>query len=62
MPRGEERLRITPTPIHSDALIAELVEALVDVWKTLDLPFVHKSADDAKNSACTYPDFRKAAE
>ena len=28
--RGEERLRITPTPLHSDALVADLVEALVD--------------------------------
>ena len=60
--RGEERLRITPTPIHSDALIAELVEAVVDVWKTLGMPFVEKKADDADNAACTYPDFRKAAE
>jgi 5-aminolevulinate synthase len=36
--RGTERLRITPTPFHDDALIDALTEALVDVWRTLDLP------------------------
>jgi len=29
VPRGTERLRITPTPLHSDAL----VDGLVDVWQ-----------------------------
>jgi 5-aminolevulinate synthase len=37
--RGTERLRITPTPFHDDALIDRLAEALVDVWLQLDLPF-----------------------
>ena len=66
VPRGEERLRITPTPLHSDALIAQLVEALVDVWTTLDLPFVEPKVElDARpdtDAACAYPEFRKAAE
>ncbi|WP_246412807.1 5-aminolevulinate synthase [Methylobacterium brachythecii] len=38
VPRGTERLRITPTPFHDDARIATLTTALVETWDTLDLP------------------------
>jgi 5-aminolevulinate synthase len=38
VPRGTERLRITPTPLHTDAHIRELAEALVEVWTALKLP------------------------
>lgn len=38
VPRGMERLRITPSPYHDDTLIDRLAEALIQVWDELDLP------------------------
>jgi len=39
VPRGTERLRITPTPLHGDTLIETLKEALLETWHALDIPF-----------------------
>jgi 5-aminolevulinate synthase len=43
--RGEERLRITPTPFHDASLVAALVSALSDIWQRLGL---ERSVESAK--------------
>jgi 5-aminolevulinate synthase len=37
VPRGTERLRVTPTPLHSDEDIDALVTAFDEVWRLLQL-------------------------
>src|SRR5712672_110926 len=37
VPRGTERLRLTPTPLHSDEDIEAMVDGLRDVWSRLAL-------------------------
>jgi 5-aminolevulinate synthase len=37
VPRGTERLRITPSPMHDDALMDELVAALAETWEALGI-------------------------
>ncbi|WP_292531168.1 5-aminolevulinate synthase [Methylocystis sp.] len=66
---GTERLRITPTPRHDEAHVAELVEALVDVWSSLRLPFAEAKViplrpcqKTAAEAHCTYPQMKQAAE
>ncbi|MGB8278923.1 MAG: aminotransferase class I/II-fold pyridoxal phosphate-dependent enzyme, partial [Methylovirgula sp.] len=66
--RGSERLRITPTPLHTDGHVAHLVEAMADVWQALKLPLDHARnivefrRENSSRGQCTFSDFKKAAE
>ncbi|MEO9600875.1 5-aminolevulinate synthase [Parasphingorhabdus sp.] len=37
VPRGTERLRFTPGPAHSEAMMKDLAHALVEIWGRMDL-------------------------
>jgi 5-aminolevulinate synthase len=41
--KGEERLRITPSPYHDDVLIDHLAESLLQVWDQLGMPLHAKA-------------------
>ncbi len=63
---GSERLRVTPTPRHTQEHIAHLVEALVDIWRTLGILFVespsHLHVGEKSAGHCTYPEIKLAAQ
>ncbi|MEH6662487.1 MAG: 5-aminolevulinate synthase [Parasphingorhabdus sp.] len=37
VPRGTERLRFTPGPAHSEAMMVDLTKALVEIWSRMEL-------------------------
>ncbi|MGI9392191.1 MAG: 5-aminolevulinate synthase [Parvibaculales bacterium] len=37
--RGAERLRITPTPLHSDEMMEQLISALSETWEALQISY-----------------------
>jgi 5-aminolevulinate synthase len=59
VPRGTERLRITPTPFHDDSLVAHLCDALVEVWTALELP-LGGNATTRETALVPYAIFRAA--
>lgn len=45
VPRGEERLRIAPTPFHSQAMMSKFVADLQKVWVSCQLPLLKDNCE-----------------
>jgi len=62
VPQGTERLRITPTPLHSDEDLQHLTQALHTVWEQLALPRNSTPAANANLAADAFAQTYKRAE
>ncbi|GLD72667.1 5-aminolevulinate synthase, erythroid-specific, mitochondrial-like protein [Lates japonicus] len=51
VPRGEELLRLAPSPHHNPAMMEDFVDALVEVWQEAGLPFITPAT-----ASCTFCD------
>jgi len=55
VPRGQEKLRIAPTPHHSVAMMDKFVADLTEVWQSLGLPLKPGSVCSSTCRACRRP-------
>lgn len=46
VPKGTERLRITPLPVHTEEMMGAFLSALDEIWTRFDLPRVYPSAHE----------------
>ena len=54
VPLGQERLRIAPTPHHTPAMMDDLVDCLVQVWRSNGLD-LHQSVCPKSCEFCRKP-------
>lgn len=52
VPHNTERLRITPSPYHSDKMIEGLVKALIEVWDYFNIEYVQNTQNIVELSDC----------
>ena len=55
VPKGTERLRITPTPYHTTEMIHQLRDSLIETWQALDLSFSKETSAEPSKSAHVFP-------
>lgn len=54
VPRGQEKLRIAPTPNHTKPMMDQFVKDLLVVWKELGLPLGNKGCSEVSARVCGF--------